>query len=292
MDKKDIQARTDTLNILIGLTEAYSQVSSQRMRKIREGVITSRDFYAAIDDLFRELRISQKRQVMQLIKKRKTEDMVTFLAHNGKTASVFISANAGLYGDIIGRVFNKFITEVRQKNTEVTIIGKFGLSLYLAAEPKRPYTYFDYPDYGDNSENLASIVRHLVSYEKIDIFYGKFKNLAYQDPVSVIISAETQLTKEDTEKNLPQYMYEPDLSEILAFFEGEMFTSTFEQALRESQLAKFSSRMVAMDAAGERVKGELKKVRIDQLKLAHYLSNKKQQSTFSSFQLWGGTNAG
>lgn len=287
MDKKEIQQNLDTLNLLIGLTEAYSQVSSQRMRKIRQGVLTSRDFYAEIDKLFRELRASQKREIMRLAKKKKAADMVTFLAHNGKTSSVFISANAGLYGDIIGRVFNKFLTEVRQKNTEVTIIGKFGLSLFLNAEPNRPYTYFDYPDFGENPEDLAAIVKHLVSYEEIHIFYGKFKNVAYQDPVSVVISAETQLNEKEVDKEIPKYMYEPNLSEILAFFEGEMFTSTFEQALRESQLAKFSSRMVAMDAASERVKQELKKVRIDQLKLMHYLSNKKQQSIFSSFKLWG-----
>ena len=287
MNKKEITNRYDTLNLLIGLTEAYSQVSSQRMRKIREGVITSRDFLGSINEIFKELRNSHKREVAKLAKKRGVRDMVTFLAHNGKTSSVFIGANAGLYGDIISRVFNNFLSEVRSQNTEVTIIGKFGLSLFLSAEPNRPYTYFDYPDYGDSDEKLALIVRHLVSYEQIHIYYGKFKNLAYQEPTSVVIAAETELTKEESETTYTKYLFEPDLSEILAFFEGEMFTSTFEQALHESQLAKFSSRMIAMDKAGEKVKEEMKRVRIEHLKMNHYLANKKQQAIFGSFQLWG-----
>lgn len=287
MNKIEIQNRIETLDLLIGLTEAYSQVSSQRMRSIRQEVISSRDFLQAIDAIFRELRNSQKREVARLAKKRGVKDVVTFLAHNGKTASVFIAANAGLYGDIIGKVFNNFISEVRSKNTEVTIVGKYGLSLFLSTEPKRPYTYFDYPDSGDNAENLAQIVRHLVSYEQINIHYGKFKNLAYQEPVSTVIAAETALTKEEeSNQNYTKYLFEPSLGEILAFFEGEMFTSSFEQAIHESQLAKFASRMIAMDKAGEKVKEELKKARIDKLKLSHYLANKKQQSIFGSFHLW------
>ena len=287
MNKKEINERIGVLGMLIGLTEAYSQVSSQRMRKTREGVITSRDFLTSIDGIFRELRNSQRREVAKLARKRGGKDSVTFLAHNGKTASVFIGSNAGLYGDIVGRVFNNFISEVREKNTEVTIIGKFALSLFLSAEPTRPYTYFDYPDYGDSPENLALITRHLVSYEEIHIFYGKFRNLAYQEPVSIVIAAETDLTKADGDEKITKYLFEPDLNEILAFFEGEMFTSTFEQTIREAQLAKFSSRMIAMDKAGEKVKAELKRVQLDHLKMAHYISNKKQQSTFGSFHLWG-----
>jgi F-type H+-transporting ATPase subunit gamma len=285
MNKKEIQERIETLGMLMGLTEAYSEVSSQRMKKIREGVITSRDFLESIDSIFRELRNSQRREIIRLAKKKGKGDTVTFLAHNGKTVSVFIAANAGLYGDIINRVFTDFINEVRSKNTEVTIVGKLGLSLFLSAEPKRPYTYFDYPDYGDNSENLASITRHLVSYEEIHIFYGKFKNIAYQEVASRVIAAETDLSA-DSEEAVTKYLFEPDLNDILAFFEGEMFTSTFEQVLREAQLAKFSSRMISMDKAGEKIKEELKQTQMEHLKMAHYLSDKKQQAVFGSFHLW------
>ncbi len=285
MDKKEIKEHIETLNLLIGLTEAYSDVSSQRMKKIREGVITSREFLSGIDGIFRELRNSQKREIARLARKR-GKGTVTFLAHNGKTASVFIAANAGLYGDIVGRVFNNFISEVRSKNTEVTIVGKFGLSLFLSAEPTRPYTYFDYPDYGDSPEDLSQITRHLVSYEEIHIYYGKFKNLAYQEPVSIVIAAETQLGNGESDAKITKYLFEPDLNDILSFFEGEMFTSTFEQAIHEAQLAKFSSRMIAMDKAGEKVKEELKKVKMDHLKMTHYLAGKKQQAMFGSFHMW------
>lgn len=287
MNKKEIKERITTLDLLIGLTEAYSQVSSQRMKKIREGVITSRDFLSSIDSIFRELRNSHKREIDRLAKK-KGKGLVTFLAHNGKTASVFIAANAGLYGDIVGKVFDSFINEVRTKNTEVTVIGKFGLSLFLSAEPTRPYTYFDYPDFGDSPEELSQITRHLVSYEQIHIYFGKFRNLAYQEPASIVIAAETQLAKDVPGASITKYLFEPDLSDILAFFEGEMFTSTFQQAIHEAQLAKFSSRMIAMDKAGEKVKGELKKVQMDHLKMTHYLNGKKQQSMFGSFHLWNG----
>jgi ATP synthase F1 gamma subunit len=288
MTKKEINESLQNLGLMIGLTEAYSTISSERMKKTRESVVSSRDFLEAIQGIFSELRNSQKSEIERLGSRFGRHGNVTFLAHNGKTASVFIGANAGLYGDIITRVFSQFIMEVRSKNTEVTLVGKFALSLFLASEPNRPYTYFDYPDFGDNNENLSQITSHLVSYEEIHIFFGKFKNLAYQEPTSVTIAAQTNLDTVANEKDITKYLYEPELPEILAFFEGEMFTSTFEQALREAQLAKSASRMISMDKAAENVRQELKKVQMRNLKLSHYVAAKKQQSTFGSFGLWYG----
>ena len=69
---------------------------------------------------------------------------------------------------------------------------------------------------------------------------------------------------------------------ILIFFEKEMFSSIFEQTLSESQLAKFASRMLAMDAAGEKVRQGLLVAKSENLKLTHKIGNKKQLESLSS----------
>jgi hypothetical protein len=60
------------------------------------------------------------------------------------------------------------------------------------------------------------------------------------------------------------------------FFEREIFGSLFEQTLRESQLAKFASRLVSMDQAGERIKEKLAETIVSKQQVIHRIQNKKQ----------------
>src|SRR5258708_4594826 len=103
---------------------------------------------------------------------------------------------------------------------------------------------------------MSLLIRHLVEYEEIHIYYGKFKSIVSQTPDVIIISSETDISEIKKTKTV-KYLFEPSLEKILMFFEIEMFSSVFEQMVKESQLAKFASRMFAMDAASQRIKRNL-----------------------------------
>ncbi|MEK7526185.1 MAG: F0F1 ATP synthase subunit gamma [Patescibacteria group bacterium] len=285
MDKKQIDSQINYLETLQKLTQAYAEISSSRMMKVRGTVLSTRDFLENLDEIFKEVRDSYRSEVEKLSKKSGKSQKLTFLAHNGKTVSVYLSANTGLYGEIMQKTFNKFMEEVETKGTEATIVGRLGLSLFLSRQPKMPYTYFDYPDYGGDKAKLAEIVRHLVQYESIHVFFGKFHNVVIQEPDSVDISAQTPIStlsdKITPKKDVVKYIFEPTLEEILMFFESEMFGSVFEQAMNESQLAKFSSRMLAMDRASQNIKDSISGVKFDGLKLSHRLLNRKQINSVS-----------
>lgn len=288
MNKKALVNEISSLTGLGELSRAYAEIASGRMKKTRSSVLQNRNFLAAIDSIFSEVRESYKREVLALAKKKGGKGGITFLAHNGKTTAVFLSANTGLYGDIVPRTFRLFMEELRKGDVEATIIGKLGLSLFLEEEPTRSYTYFDLPDYGIDKGELGEIVRHLAPYEEIHIYHGKFQNIVRQEPTLFNISAETPLTyaSEKKEKKGVRYLFEPTLEEILIFFESEMFTSLLEQAVRESQLSKFASRMLAMDKAGENIKQRLGRVKLDMLRYTHAIANRKQLDTFASAFLW------
>lgn len=288
MSKKAIINEIDSLTTLGELSHAYAEIASGRMKKTRDSVLQSRGFLAAIDSIFSEVRESYRREVLALAKKKKGKEGITFLAHNGKTTAVFLSANTGLYGDIVPRTFRLFMQELKNPEVEATIIGRLGLSLFLEEAPTRPYTYFDLPDYGIDRQELEKIVRHLAPYEEIHIYHGKFQNIVRQEPTLFNISAETPLSTAGVkeEKGRVRYLFEPTLEEILIFFESEMFTSLLEQAVRESQLAKFASRMLAMDKAGENIRQRLGRVKLDMLRFTHASANRKQLNTFASVFLW------
>ncbi len=283
MDKKTITKEIIDLEVLQSLTNAYAEISSGRMKKTRTLVLSSRQFLEEIQGIFRELQDSYREEVLALARKKgiKKGEKVTFLSHNGKSVAVFISSNTGFYGELTKKVFDLFNKKLEGEDFEATIVGNLGLSMFKEINPNKSYSYFELPDYGFDREKMADLVRHLVEYEKIYLFYGKFKNLVNQEAEEVVISSETEIKELDKAKRV-KYLFEPSLEDILMFFEKEMFSSIFEQTINESQLAKFASRMLAMDAAGERIRKSLQISKENKLKLMHAVANKKQLESLSS----------
>src|SRR5438270_9967869 len=129
MDKKTITKEISDLELLQSLTNAYAEISSSRMKKTRNSVLLSRDFLGEISKIFKEVQASYEREVLALARKKgfKKGEKITFLAHNGKTVAVFMSANTGFYGNLTKKVFESFLKEVEDKNLEAAIVGKLGV---------------------------------------------------------------------------------------------------------------------------------------------------------------------
>jgi ATP synthase F1 gamma subunit len=273
-EKKEVLA-------LSTIVDVYGEVAAQRMRKIRESVLKNREFLSEIEQIFRDCLASYSQKKENRAKKK--GGVVTFLAHNGQTAAVLISANTGFYGSVIPATFDRFLEEVRAGAGEVTIIGKLGKSLFLDREPNRPYTYFELPDFGIDREKLSEVIRHLVQYEELKIYYGKYYSVINQKPTMTEIKAGTSIFDNGKADSGVKFIFEPDVETILMFFETQIFASLFDQALEESQLAKFASRIIAMDTAAVHIKEELGKLDVALSKVKHQTSAKKQLNTIPSF---------
>jgi len=289
ISEKNLKEETQLLGALGNLVEIYGELASVRMKKIRNFVLSNRDFLSSINDIFQAVLASYAAKVTNLVKQGKLEKggRVTFLSHNGKAVAVFISANTGFYGELVPATFELFLNEVKKLDVEVTIIGKYGFSLFKERKAKNPYTYFDFPDYGIDEAKLSEIISHLVQYDEIHVYYGKYQSVVTQTPTSFSISAGTRVG-EGVEKPTVTYIFEPTMEKILMFFETEIFASLFDQIIRESQLAKFASRILAMDMAGENIRNSLKRVSLDKLRLIHKIANTKQLNTLPSIfsQKW------
>jgi ATP synthase F1 gamma subunit len=283
VNEKDLREEINQVDSLGQLVEVYGEIASFRMKKIRDFVLKNRDFLDSINDIFKDALNSYSRKLADLVAKGKLKKggKVTFLAHNGKTVSVFISANTGFYGDIVQATYRKFLEEVKDKDVEITIIGRLGRSLFVSSQPKTPYTYFELKDYGVDRRRMAEVVKHLVQYEKIIVYFGKYNTVITQTPSRFSISAGTEVGQE-AGRTQRIYIFEPSVEKILMFFETEIFASLFDQSIRESQLAKFASRILAMDKADQNIETKLKELRLERLKLTHKLGARKQLNSLSS----------
>ena len=277
---KEIDKISEQLSVLEIITRAFSELASTHMKHTRTEVLTNREFVTDISLVFDEVRASYADELAKKqLGSRGKDGKITFLSHNGKTVSVLLSANSGLYGKIVADTFDLFKKEVAQNNTEITIVGRQGLPLFNSLFPKRAYTFFDIEDRERDQGQLSALARHIVQYDEIHLFYGKFHNIVSQTPDVLSISSKIDLTPKSG--NRRKYIFEPDIITILQFFESELFTSLLSQTMQESTLAKLASRVLSMDAATDRISQERKKLAKIQMAMIHREANKKQLNSLS-----------
>lgn len=285
MAKSNIVNEINTLEAVQLLCEVYADVASLRMKQTRERVLRARDYITKLEEIFEEVRSSYFKQIKRLAKSKKKDGGLTLLSHNGKSVAVFLSSNEPLYGSIITNTFRLFMDAVASDDVEITIVGRQGLSLFLSESLGRAYTYFDLPDYGAAQDFIEDIIKHIVQYDAINLFYGKYISVINQKPAKQTITAETVITSHNEEPIV--YYFEPNLEAVMVFFETELFASLFEQSVSESRLAKYASRLVAMDQAKESIRQRKIKLNILRLREQHIRTNRKQLNRLSTILYYG-----
>lgn len=287
INKKEVNSELDYLVAIRSMLESYEEIAASRMARIRGSVLKSRDFLLEINAIFQQVKSSYREKIAALMKKKKIKNPkeLTFLERNGKTLYVLISVNTGLYGNIVRQTYNLFIESLKKTMIkDVAIVGKLGYQLFEAEKIDASVNYFDFPDDRIDREKLKKIVDYIIQYQKILVFYEQFNNVVNQEPIVTSISGDP-LPHDKTGPQI-KYFFEPSLEKIMIFFEKEIVASIFEQTILESELAKFASRMVALDVSSENTKARLKEVLIQKERLKHQKINKEQIEKLSSITLW------
>jgi len=279
---KNIEESLSQVQIFYTLVKAYQQISSSRMVRTRDSVLKNRDYLERIEEVFKNIRENYAEKILKIGKTKGIgSDSITFLSHNGKKVALFMSTNTGLYGEIVKSTYKEFSKDVESKEFEVAIAGRYGLGMFLADFPKVPYTYFDLEDHKVKKESIEAITKHIVQYDEIHVFYGKYVNVLKQSATKETISSLINI-KKDVDKEKRYFLFEPSLEDIMKFFEAQMFNSAFEQTVYESQLAKYASRLIAMNRAEDNIKTQLDKLSLAKLRAMHESRNKKQINTMQA----------
>ncbi len=285
---KNVDREIAELSALKLMTRSYGQMAALRMKKMRDSVLYNRGYLEQIRGVFNEVIYEYSRTVGRVIFSGKWfagKKNITFLAHNGKSVAVFLSANTKRYGELLNETFDLFIEDVKA-GSEATVVGSVGENMFIKGGEGRSYTYFDFPDNNMDRETLMKLVRHLVVYEEIHIFYGKYERTSMPKPSKYVMSSNPQREISAAKPSEP-FIFEPSVTDVLKFFEKEIFGNLFEQVMRESMLAKFASRLVAMSQAEMKVSQALQKAEVAGLRMVHAKKNRQQLNSLSSILVRG-----
>ncbi len=291
--KKVILEELDALNSLKDLAENYEEIAANRMQKIRDSVLVSRDFLTELSDVFVDIKSSYQKEVQELFIKREKGDktLIPYLQKNGKTLMVYMSSNGRLYGPVTKKTFDLFTNDLKNNNSDkvdLLIIGSAGKEMFENLNPKVSFEYVDIPDENINIEHIRTLMKKYLQYDRVYIYHGKFGNVVRQSPIATSITGDDIFGTEVPSK-IPRedmFIYEPILEKVIHFFETQIMSTLFRQTYFENQLARQASRVNAMEEALIHIEEETIKLNKQKLRLKHILQNKKQLETISGFILW------
>jgi ATP synthase F1 gamma subunit len=277
--QKQIASELTTLVDLQQIIGAFEEIAASRMQRIRKKVLSNREFLEGLNKIYHQVRASYK----EALERRKLKSV---RETNGKTVRVLLSANTGLYGPIVRKTFNMYIKDLKKGEADSVVVGRLGRILLEAEHLGRKAKYYSVPDQVVGFDQLKEIAEYLSSYSTVVVYHGLFKNILSQQESATDITGGGKLS-EIEEAEFEKWIFEPDLREVMKYFETEIFTSLLMHTIHEAQLAKFASRMVTLDAAGERIKEARMKAFLEKQRLRHMMANYKMISGLSGMSLWG-----
>lgn len=280
--------RLGNLKILV---ETYKLVASSTMQKIRNSVLQNRAFHFGINRIFQEVERAHQKEVLhfrQSRRRNKEKDFSDEISYGHKRLHIFLSANTGLYGDIIGKTFGFFVQETKKNKADIVVVGRIGKALIEEFMPEEKFTYFDFSDDRIDLEALVKITNFAARYEAVFAFYGRFRSFLTQEPVASSVSGEEAVSEKEPKEAI-RYLFEPSLEVVVIFFEKEIFASLLEQVFNESRLAKLASRMMLLERSTQNIETSEHKANLLRQNIRHEYLNKRQLNAFAGITLWNNT---
>lgn len=267
------------------LTRTYQEHAIEQINFARYSVIASREFSDELEEVFINVKTSYRRALQRLLAGKKSDKTTLPIRQkNGKEILVLITANNKLYGEIITKICKLFYQEARYSNADIAIVGKQGKNYIEGTGLQKKFQFFDVPDSNVTDVELNPILTTLLEYDKVTVFHGKYNNMVSQEAVEAYVSGDIPEKEQIDSKE--DFLFEPTVDNILEFFEKQIFSLLLNQTIQEAQLARFASRIKAMELAQQNMGRWLDELAQRERRLKNALINKKQLELFAGRSLW------
>lgn len=306
--KQELDLDLETTTAAKDIVQTYEEIAASRLMMVRGSVSQTRAFLDEVAIINQNVRqayeLWQAKQKKSARKKAKTA-VNSALEKNGKVVRVLLSANRGLYGDLPIRIVREFIMQYmqdtyRKKVTQVDTVAVGRVGQYLLDNPpigskKINYKGFMIDDDKPTEEQINALFTYLLPYERVIITYGKFQSLLSLKAETVdltggelpnVTDKTIQTSNTEAKKLAKRILFEPSITTVTAFFETEILKALLRQKIFEMQLARYASRMIAMDQAEDNAKQRLAMLRLEDNKLKRNISNKKLRQISATSIMW------
>lgn len=258
MTLKQIQQQLDEAQSLQLITHALSDLSSMRLKKIRDGVQRNAFFFAEISKVYHIVkRVAFLRKVS--------------VPKNGKTLSIVITSNFRFYGNLNTNLLKYFLDQTQTINTDTVVIGTTGIEYLKGVYFTRAFQPVVLKKDMPTDEELKELVNVVKDYSQVFVFHSQFKTVLTQIPTFKDITQTSDFddrgsrvanrgsqSERDTskmggsainDKQNSNFIFEPEIEKTLVFFDSQLTTLLLEETFLESELARVAARLISTSQA-------------------------------------------
>jgi len=249
---KEVKTRISSVTSTQQITKAMKMVAAAKLRKSQERIMQMRPFAQKMTAVVQNLSSGQD-----------SESWYSKVRKEDRVAIVVVTSDRGLCGSFNSTVVKSVLrlVEERYSNKKVTIvpIGKKGFEFFGKRQMPMIADYVEL-FHGLSYEKASKVGDHLIEsfqkgeFDRIDIVYNQFKNVATQILVTeqfLPVTPPARAKKQDTD-----YIFQPNQTEILSGLIPKALKVQLYKAVLDSNASENGARMTAMDKATENA-GEL-----------------------------------
>ena len=283
---KEVKSRILSVNSTQQITKAMKMVAAAKLRRAQDRVIQLRPYSDKLRTILNNLSSSSGSN-SKLLQERKIN----------KVLLIVVGSDKGLCGSFNSSVIkytNQLIESNYKKhyeNKKLTIlpIGKKIFDHYK----KRNFLILDkfwsilkkssYDDVAGISNFLMNEFI-LENYDKIDIIFNEFKNVAVQNTMTSTFLPVNE-ENDDEDKNDTNYIFEPNQKDILNKLIPKALTANLFKTILESNASEQGARMTAMSQATDNATELLKELKLS------YNRSRQAAITKEILEIVGGAEA-
>ena len=283
---KEVKSRILSVNSTQQITKAMKMVAAAKLRRAQDRVIQLRPYSDKLQTILNNLSSSSGSN-SKLLEERKIN----------KVLLIVVGSDKGLCGSFNSSVIkytNQLIESDYKKhyeNKRLTIlpIGKKMFDHYK----KRNFLILDkfwsilkkssYDDVAGISNFLMNEFI-LENYDKIDIIFNEFKNVAVQNTMTSTFLPVNE-ENDDEDKNDTNYIFEPNQKDILNKLIPKALTANLFKTILESNASEQGARMTAMSQATDNATELLKELKLS------YNRSRQAAITKEILEIVGGAEA-
>jgi F-type H+-transporting ATPase subunit gamma len=252
---KSIKKRISSTKSTRQITKAMKMVSAAKLRRAQEAVVAARPFS------------NKLQQVISSLARREDQDAHPLLAQRGrgKALIVLVTSDRGLCGGFNGNMSKAVERYVRAnpdgfEQLDLLLIGRKGND-YLKRRPGMNIfkVYENFLGTGQVSYAPASLIgKELVElfeneqYDGVFLAFNAFRSAISQEPmIKQLLPVVPAVEESDSAEYLADYLYEPNVTEVLSALLPKYVEVQIFRAFLESVASEHGARMSAMDSASK-----------------------------------------
>lgn len=272
-DIKDDISDMETMNLI---ATSFTDTAAMRIKGIRQAFETNQEFYGELSHVYHLVKVVAIKR-----------GIVPENPPGAKTVTVAFTANQHFYGNVHRRIMDTVLSTTKKDHSDLFVIGKTGKEYLQVSGMRDGYELMQFEKDNPTHEEVEQFLEKIKKYTTILVYYPHFVSLIRQE-VGIIDIAQVQDigAAEKTKDEETYVLFEPEVDQILAFFERQIRSVLLFRVVLESDLARTAARMVSMNEASERANELMKEKHSEYLKVMRSLINRQLLDTFAGRAQW------